>query len=147
MEKELLSQIENCTITVFQEIISHSSEFEKLNEDPTLKREISLQRFLRKLKQKNILMKLNLINYILLVLLLLVSMVLLNCTNSPLLVHFLNFVRLFHLQVLLIIILPVSFVIFFHLQFLMITLAKILFLLLLKLRMQIFPKNLLFPTM
>ena len=54
MEKELLSQIENCTITVFQEIISHSSEFEKLNEDPTLKREISLQRFLRKLKQKNI---------------------------------------------------------------------------------------------
>ena len=34
-----------------QEIIS---KFEKLNEDPTLKREASLQRFLRKLKQKNV---------------------------------------------------------------------------------------------
>ena len=67
------------------------------------------------------------INCILLVLLLLVSMVLLKCTNSPLVIHFLNFVQLFHLQVLLIIILPVSFVIFSHLQFLMITLAKILF--------------------
>ena len=30
-----------------------NSNFEKLNEDPTLKREASLQRFLRKLKQKN----------------------------------------------------------------------------------------------
>ena len=37
----------------FQEIISDSSKSEKLNEDPTLKREASLQRFLRKLKQKN----------------------------------------------------------------------------------------------
>ena len=36
-----------------QEIISDTSNFEKLNEDPTLKREASLQRFLRKLKQKN----------------------------------------------------------------------------------------------
>ena len=36
-----------------EEIISDSSKFEKLNEDPTLKREASLQRFLRKLKQKN----------------------------------------------------------------------------------------------
>ena len=36
-----------------EEIISESSKFEKLNEDPTLKREASLQRFLRKLKQKN----------------------------------------------------------------------------------------------
>ena len=36
-----------------QEIISDSSKFEKLNEDPTLKREASLQRFLRKFKQKN----------------------------------------------------------------------------------------------
>ena len=33
-----------------QEIISDTSKFEKLNEDPTLKREASLQRFLRKLK-------------------------------------------------------------------------------------------------
>ena len=33
-----------------EEIISDTSKFEKLNEDPTLKREASLQRFLRKLK-------------------------------------------------------------------------------------------------
>ena len=37
-----------------QEIISDTSKFEKLNEDPTLKREASLQRFLRKLKHKNL---------------------------------------------------------------------------------------------
>ena len=55
----LSSQIENFTITrklynnVIEEIISDTSKFEKLNEDPTLKREASLQRFLRKLKQKN----------------------------------------------------------------------------------------------
>ena len=36
-----------------EEIISDSSKFEKLNEDPTLKCEASLQRFLRKLKQKS----------------------------------------------------------------------------------------------
>ena len=36
-----------------QELISDTSKFEKLNEDPTLKREASLQRFFRKLKQKN----------------------------------------------------------------------------------------------
>ena len=36
-----------------KEIISDSCKFEKLNEDPTLKREASLQRFLGKLKQKN----------------------------------------------------------------------------------------------
>ena len=35
-----------------QEIISDNSKFEKLNEDPTLKPEASLQRFLCKLKQK-----------------------------------------------------------------------------------------------
>ena len=35
-----------------QELFSDTSTFEKLNEDPTLKREASLQRFLRKLKQK-----------------------------------------------------------------------------------------------
>ena len=37
-----------------QELISDTSKFEKLNEEPTLKREASLQRFLRKLKQKNV---------------------------------------------------------------------------------------------
>ena len=36
-----------------QELISDTSKFEKLNEDPTLKREASQQRFLRKLKQEN----------------------------------------------------------------------------------------------
>ena len=37
-----------------EEIISDSSKFEKLNENPTLKREASLERFLRKLKQKKL---------------------------------------------------------------------------------------------
>ena len=36
-----------------KKIISDNSKLEKLNEDPTLKRKASLQRFLRKLKQKN----------------------------------------------------------------------------------------------
>ena len=62
-----------------------------------LSEEASLQRFLHKLKQKTFLMKLNMINCIFLVLLLLVSMVLLKCTNSSLVIHFLNFVRLFRL--------------------------------------------------
>ena len=57
-----------------EEIISDAFKFEKLSENPTLKREASLQLFLRKLKQKSFLMKLNMINCIL-VLLLLVSMV------------------------------------------------------------------------
>ena len=37
-----------------QEIIFDTSKFEKINKDPTLKREASLQRFLYKLKQKNV---------------------------------------------------------------------------------------------
>ena len=36
-----------------EEMISDTSKFEKLNEDPTLKREASLRSFLCKLKQKN----------------------------------------------------------------------------------------------
>ena len=36
-----------------EEIISDTSKLKKLNEDPTLKREASLQRFLHKSKQKN----------------------------------------------------------------------------------------------
>ena len=39
--------------STIKEIISDTSKFEKLSEDPTLKRRASLQRFLRKLKQKN----------------------------------------------------------------------------------------------
>ena len=82
-----------------EEIISDTSKFGKLNEHPTWKREASLQRFLRKLKQKTFLWKLNMINIncILLVSLLLVSMVLLKYTNSPLVIHFLKFVQLFRL--------------------------------------------------
>ena len=37
-----------------EEIISETSKFENLNEDPTLKREGSLQHFLPKLIQKNL---------------------------------------------------------------------------------------------
>ena len=37
-----------------EEIISDISKFENLNEDPMLKREASLQHFLRKLKEKKI---------------------------------------------------------------------------------------------
>ena len=40
-----------------EEIISDTSRFEKLMEDPSLKHEASLQRFLRKLKQKSFLNK------------------------------------------------------------------------------------------
>ena len=40
-----------CNNTI-EEIISNTSKFEKFSEDPTLKRKASLQRFLRKLKQK-----------------------------------------------------------------------------------------------
>ena len=39
---------------VIEEIISDTSKFERLSEEPTLKREASLQRFLCKLKQKKI---------------------------------------------------------------------------------------------
>ena len=38
-----------------QKIISDTSKFEKLNENPTLKSEASLQHFLCKLKHKNFL--------------------------------------------------------------------------------------------
>ena len=107
--------------------LTDTSKFEKICEDPSLKREASLQHFLHNFKQKNFLTKMNLINCILLVLVLLVSMVLLKYTNFRLVFHFLHFVQLFLIQLLLIITLPVSFAIFFHCQYLMITLAKILF--------------------
>ena len=54
------------------------------------------------------------INCILLVLLLLLSMVHLKYINFHLVICFLNFLQLFHLQALLIIILPYFFAIFFH---------------------------------
>ena len=67
-------------------------KFEKLNEDATLKREASLQRLYVSWNNKTFLMKLNIKNCILLVLLLLVSMVLLKCTNSPLVIYFLSLI-------------------------------------------------------
>ena len=77
-----------------QETISDTSKFEKLNEDPTLKREAS---FYVSRNKKTFLTKLNMINCILLVLLLFVSMVLLKRKKFPLAIHFLNFIRLFYL--------------------------------------------------
>ena len=77
-----------------KQTISDTSKFEKLNGDPNL--------------------KIYMINCILLVLLLLISMLLLKCTGFHLVTHPLNFVRLFHLYVLLTMILPVSIVISFH---------------------------------
>ena len=67
----------------------------------------------------------NIINCILLVLLLLISMALLKYTDFPLVINFLNFVQLLHLQVLLIVILPTSFVILIHPQYLMTTLTNL----------------------
>ena len=64
-------------------IISDTCKFEKLNEDPALKREASLQLFLRMLKQETCLIKLKMISCILLVHLLLVSMVLLWYSPFP----------------------------------------------------------------
>ena len=98
-----------------QEIISDTSKFEKLNEDPTFKSEASLPHFLCKLKQKNFF---NETEYDKL------------CPSGSVpdgvygtpKMHkfspsdlFFKLRRLFQLQVLLVIILPVSFVIFFHL--------------------------------
>ena len=79
-----------------EEIISDTSKFEKLSEDPTLKREASLQRFLCKLKQKNFF---NEIKYKLYPSGFALARIylLLKCTNSPLVIHFLNFVQLLYL--------------------------------------------------
>ena len=80
-----------------QEIITAASKFERLNEDPILKREVLLQLFHFLTEKKTFWTKMNMINCILLVLLLLLSMVLLKCTSFYLVVYFLNFVQLFHL--------------------------------------------------
>ena len=76
-----------------QEINSNTSKFEKLNKGPTQKREASLQRFLRKLKQisffsENEYDKLFPSGSAPVF----VSMILLKCTNSHLVIHFLHFV-------------------------------------------------------
>ena len=54
-EIELSSSIKKHYHSAIHEIISGTSKFEKLYEDPTLKPEASLQRFLLKLKQKKVL--------------------------------------------------------------------------------------------
>ena len=54
MENGVISLHRNFYDNAIQEIISDISKFEKLNEDPTLKREVSLQRFSRRLKQKKL---------------------------------------------------------------------------------------------
>ena len=127
-----------------QKIILDISKFEKLNEDPALKREASLQRFLRKLKQKNFSTKMNIINFILLVLLLLVSMALLKCTKFSSIDLFPKLGRI------------VSGTLNYKLASFLCNLLSPLVpndysckdtFLLLKIRMQIFPENFLFPTM
>ena len=131
--------------STIEEIISDTSKFQKLNEDPTLKREASLQRFFRKLKQKNFF---NEIEYDKLYL---SGSVPTHIYGTPKMHKFSssnsfpNLRPIVSSKVLLIINLPVSFEIFFHLKFLMISLANILFLFFLKLRMQIFPKRFVFP--
>ena len=76
----------------FQEIISDTFKFKKFNEDPNLKREASIQHFLRKLKQNNFFIDNMYANIIFLVFL-----TLLKYTTFLLVTHFLNFVQLFHL--------------------------------------------------
>ena len=77
-----------------QEIISDTSSFEKLNEDQTLKRETFLQPFLCNLEHKKILSK---DEYDKVYPSGSAPMVLLKCTNFPLMKYFLNFCQLFHL--------------------------------------------------
>ena len=130
-----------------EEIISDSSKFEKLNEDPTLKREASLQRFLRKLKQKNFF---NEIEY--------EQFYPFGCAPAPIYdtpkMHkfsssdsfpkpppIVTSIGTFNYN------LARFLLIFFHLKLIMITLPKILFVLFLKLRMQVFLKDFMFPTM
>ena len=74
-------------------MISDTSKFEKLNEDPTLKREASLPRFLHKLKQKNFFNE-NEYDKLYPSGSALVSMLLLKYTNSHLVIHFIFLFRL-----------------------------------------------------
>ena len=75
-----------------QEIISDTSKFKKLSEHPTLKCEASLKRFLHKLKQKNFFSENESDKFYPSG-----SAHALKCTNFPLVIHFLNFIQLFHL--------------------------------------------------
>ena len=129
-----------------QEITSDTSKFEKLTENPTLKREASLQRFLRKLKQKyfnqNEYDKLYPSGSAPARIYGTPKMHKFSCRDSfPNLRPIVSCIGTFNYN------LALFFAIFFHPYYLIITLAKILFLLFLKLRMQIFPENFLFPTM
>ena len=83
-----------------EEVISGTSKFEKPSEDQTLKREASLQPFLLKLKQKNFF---NEIEYDKLCPSgsapdrIYGTPKIQNALHSPLVIHFLNFNRLFRL--------------------------------------------------
>ena len=127
-----------------QEIISDNSKFEKLNEDPTLKPEASLQRFLCKLKQK----KINKNKYNLY-----------NSGSAPAHIYGTPKMHVFSSSDSFPKLCPIvssigtfnynlsCFLCYLLSPYLMITLAKTLFLQFPKSRMQIFPENFLFPTM
>ena len=85
---------QNLYDNAIREIISDTSNFEKLSEGQTLKPETFLQHFLRNLKHKIILNK---DEYDKLYPPGSVPMVLLKCTNFPLVKYFLNVCQLFHL--------------------------------------------------
>ena len=128
---------------LYDNAIQDTSKFEKLNEDPTLKREASLQRFLRKLKQKNLF---NENEYDKLY----------PSGSAPARIYGTPKIHKFSFPKLRPIVSPIGTFNYNLARFFcdllsplvpMITLAKILFLLFLKLRMQIFPKNFLFLTM
>ena len=146
---ELSSQILKLYNNPIQEIISDFPKFEKLIEDPTLKCKATLQRFLRKLKQKNFF---NEIEYDKLYpsgsaparIYGTPKMHKFSSSNSfPKLRPIVSSIGTFNYDFARFLCDLLSFVILF----LMITVAKILFLLFRKLRMQIFPKKILFPTM
>ena len=80
-----------------QEIILDTSKFKKLNETQPWNMKLHYKVFYVSWSIKTFLTKMNMMNCILLVLLLLISMVLLKCTNFPLVIHFQNFVQLLHL--------------------------------------------------
>lgn len=82
---------------VIQKIVSDRSKLENLNEYSSLKREASLQLFLSKLNLQNFLVNMIRVDFTLLILLLMVSLAMVKCSNFPLVIYFLSFVKLFHI--------------------------------------------------
>ena len=93
---ELSSQIENFLITLFkkqfQVLLNSKSLMKTLPWNVKLRYNV----FYVCWNKKTFLIKTNVINCILMVLLLLVSMTHLKCKNFPLMIHFLNLVQLFY---------------------------------------------------